>query len=431
MLETLPALSPAELRSEWRRLYRSQPPRLSRDLLIRAIAYRIQELRYGGLSKATGRKLAALMNARQSEAEIAPETAQKIRAGARLVREWNGRTHTVTVKEEGFTYAGRSYRSLTAIAREITGAHWSGPRFFGLARRSCTTASASRRRPLERAWKGALQMSSRSAVGTRRATKVRCAIYTRKSSEEGLEQDFNSLDAQREACEAFILQPEARGLGGLPELYDDGGISGGTWSARRCSGCSPTSKPAGVDIVVVYKVDRLTRSLIDFAKIVEVFDRHAVSFVSVTQQFNTTTSMGRLTLNMLLSFAQFEREVTGERIRDKIAASKKKGMWMGGLPAAWLRRQGPEAGRQRGRGGDGPAHLPALCRARLGPRAQGASSTRDGIVSKARVDKYGRSTGGKPLARGALYLMLQNRIYRGEIVHKDNSYPGEHDADHR
>jgi hypothetical protein len=135
MLEALPALSPAELRSEWRRLYRSQPPRLSRDLLIRAIAYRIQELRYGGLSKATRRKLAAHVNAPQSEGEVAPEPAQKIRTGARLVREWNGRTHTVTVQEEGFTYAGRSYRSLTAIVREITGAHWSGPRFFGLARR--------------------------------------------------------------------------------------------------------------------------------------------------------------------------------------------------------------------------------------------------------------------------------------------------------
>jgi len=135
MLEALPALSPAELRNEWRRLYRTQPPRLSRDLLVRAIAYRIQELRYGGLGKATRRKLAALMNAPQPEGEIAREIAQKIRAGARLVREWNGRTHTVTVQEEGFTYAGRSYRSLTAIAREITGAHWSGPRFFGLARR--------------------------------------------------------------------------------------------------------------------------------------------------------------------------------------------------------------------------------------------------------------------------------------------------------
>ena len=136
MLQALPALSVEELRKEWRRLYRSLPPRLSRDLLVRAIAYRIQELRYGGLSKATSRKLAALMQARRSDGEIAPEGAPRIRAGGRLVREWNGRTHTVTVEEEGFTYAGRSYRSLTAIAREITGARWSGPRFFGLARKS-------------------------------------------------------------------------------------------------------------------------------------------------------------------------------------------------------------------------------------------------------------------------------------------------------
>jgi hypothetical protein len=140
MLEALPALSPDELRKEWRRLYRSQPPRLSRDLLVRAIAYRSQELRYGGLSKATSRKLAALVQARRSDGDIAPESTQRIRAGARLVREWNGRTHTVTVEEEGFSYAGRNYRSLSAIAREITGARWSGPRFFGLLKRGPSDA---------------------------------------------------------------------------------------------------------------------------------------------------------------------------------------------------------------------------------------------------------------------------------------------------
>jgi len=153
MLEALPALCPAELRSEWRRLYRSQPPRLSRDLLIRAVAYRIQELRYGGLNKTIRRKLATLVTAPQSEGEIAPEAVQKISRGARLVREWNGRTHTVTVQEEGFTYAGRTYRSLTAIAREITGAHWSGPRFFGLARRRKPLApSPARTAPEGGAW---------------------------------------------------------------------------------------------------------------------------------------------------------------------------------------------------------------------------------------------------------------------------------------
>ena len=167
--------------------------------------------------------------------------------------------------------------------------------------------------------------------GNGKAT-IRCAIYTRKSSEEGLEQAFNSLDAQREACEAFIASQKHEGWVALPALYDDGGISGGTMDRPALQRLLADIAAGKIDAVVVYKVDRLTRSLGDFAKIVEVFDSCRVSFVSVTQQFNTTTSMGRLTLNMLLSFAQFEREVTGERIRDKIAASKRKGMWMGGLP---------------------------------------------------------------------------------------------------
>jgi DNA invertase Pin-like site-specific DNA recombinase len=162
---------------------------------------------------------------------------------------------------------------------------------------------------------------------------VRCAIYTRKSSEEGLEQEFNSLAAQREACEAYIRSQKSAGWIGLTERYDDGGISGGTMERPALQRLLTDIAADRIDTVVVYKVDRLTRSLRDFAKIVDAFDANGVSFVSVTQQFNTTTSMGRLTLNMLLSFAQFEREVTGERIRDKIAASKQKGMWMGGLPS--------------------------------------------------------------------------------------------------
>ena len=181
---------------------------------------------------------------------------------------------------------------------------------------------------------GVLQMPSRAADSPGKSRqKVRCAIYTRKSTEEGLEQDFNSLDAQREAGEAFILSQKHEGWVALPALYDDGGYSGGTMQRPALQRLLADIAAGGVDIIVVYKVDRLTRALSDFAKIVEVFDRHSVSFVSVTQAFNTTTSMGRLTLNVLLSFAQFEREVTGERIRDKIAASKKKGMWMGGYPS--------------------------------------------------------------------------------------------------
>src|SRR5215813_7494682 len=160
----------------------------------------------------------------------------------------------------------------------------------------------------------------------------RCAVYTRKSSEEGLEQGFNSLHAQREACEAFIRSQAGEGWRLIGTAYDDGGLSGGTMERPALRRLLADINSGGIDVVVVYKVDRLTRSLSDFAKIVEVFDTQGVSFVAVTQQFNTTTSMGRLTLNVLLSFAQFEREVTGERIRDKIAASRRKGLWMGGVP---------------------------------------------------------------------------------------------------
>jgi DNA invertase Pin-like site-specific DNA recombinase len=175
-------------------------------------------------------------------------------------------------------------------------------------------------------------MTRPAANSTRRNGTVRCAIYTRKSSEEGLEQEFNSLQAQREACEAFINSQRHEGWVCLPGGYDDGGFSGATMDRPALQQLLADITAGRVDIVVVYKIDRLTRSLADFAKIVEILDAGGASFVSVTQQFNTTTSMGRLTLNVLLSFAQFEREVIGERIRDKIAASKKKGMWMGGVP---------------------------------------------------------------------------------------------------
>ena len=267
----------------------------------------------------------------------------------------------------------------------------------------------------------------RSSGDDRRPLKLRCALYTRKSSEEGLEQDFNSLDAQREACEAFVTSQKREGWVLLPEMYDDGGYSGGTLERPAFQRLLADVSAGKVDVVVVYKVDRLTRSLSDFAKIVEVFDKNGVSFVSVTQQFNTTSSMGRLTLNILLSFAQFEREVTGERIRDKIAASKKKGMWMGGQPPLGydvkdrkLVVNTEEAETVR--------HIFRRYRELKSVRLLKADLDAQGIVSKARKAADGSAYGGKPLARGALYLMLQNRIYRGETVHKDKSYPGEHDA---
>src|SRR5712691_10584600 len=266
---------------------------------------------------------------------------------------------------------------------------------------------------------------SAQATGRSHTAPMRCAIYTRKSSEEGLEQEFNSLDAQREACEAYIKSQRHEGWQCLPGVYDDGGISGATMERPALKRLLSDIEAGAIDAVVVYKVDRLTRSLADFAKIVEVFDAKGVSFVSVTQQFNTTTSMGRLTLNMLLSFAQFEREVTGERIRDKIAATKRRGMWMGGLPPLGydvretkLVVNEPEAERVR--------HIYRRYAALGSVLALKTELERDGICSKCRVDRFGRSFGDKPLARGALYLMLQNRLYRGEVVHKETSYPGEH-----
>ena len=258
-------------------------------------------------------------------------------------------------------------------------------------------------------------------------TRIACAIYTRKSSDEGLEKEFNSLDAQREACEAFITSQKHAGWVAVRDLYDDGGLSGGTLERPALQRLLSDIKAGKVQIVVVYKVDRLTRSLADFAKIVDVLDAHGASFVSVTQQFNTTTSMGRLTLNMLLSFAQFEREIAGERIRDKIAASKAKGMWMGGtVPLGYDVRERKlvinetEANLVR--------HIFARY-AELGSvTLLQAELDAQGHRSKRREGAGGLITGGRPFSRGILYLLLQNRLYRGEVEHKGNVYPGQHEA---
>ena len=259
------------------------------------------------------------------------------------------------------------------------------------------------------------------------ARKMRCAIYARKSSEEGLEQAFNSLDAQREACAAFVLSQKHEGWTVVPALYDDGGFSGGTMDRPALQRLLSDIRQHKVDVVVVYKIDRLTRSLFDFAKIVEAFDARGVSFVSITQQFNTTTSMGRLTLNVLLSFAQFEREVAGERIRDKIAASKKKGMWMGGLPSLGYDVQNRKlvVNEEEART---VVHIFRRYMELRSVRTLQAELDGAGIRSKRRISADGTPFGDQKLSRGALYLMLQNRTYRGEITHRGDAYPGEHQA---
>jgi len=258
-------------------------------------------------------------------------------------------------------------------------------------------------------------------------TRSRCAIYTRKSSEEGLEQDFNSLDAQREACAAYVASQTSQGWSLLPEFYDDGGLSGGTLKRPALQRLLADVEAGRVDIIVVYKVDRLTRSLLDFAKLVETFDNADVSFVSVTQSFNTTSSMGRLTLNMLLSFAQFEREVTAERIRDKLAASKAKGMWMGGVP--------PLGYEPDGRSLKIIERDAALIRdifaryCKLGNVRQVAEGlVQEGLHVPLRTLGTGKRIGGGHFSRGQIYKILSNPIYRGKIPHKDKVYDGNHRA---
>ena len=246
--------------------------------------------------------------------------------------------------------------------------------------------------------------------------KYRCAVYTRKSTEEGLEQEFNSLDAQREACEAYVASQRAEGWILVPDRYDDGGISGATLERPALKRLLADIEGKKIDVVVVYKIDRLSRALMDFAKLVEVFDRNEVTFVSVTQSFNTTTSMGRLTLNILLSFAQFEREVIGERIRDKFAASRRRGMWMGGwTPLGYdvkdrkLLINGTEA---------------ALVRSMFIRFARGTPPQQllEQLDEEGALNKQ-----GEPIVKGYLYRVLNNRLYLGEAVYKGTSYPGEHE----
>jgi site-specific DNA recombinase len=247
--------------------------------------------------------------------------------------------------------------------------------------------------------------------------KLRCAVYTRKSSEEGLEQEFNSLHAQREACEAYIASQRSEGWVLVRDQYDDGGISGGTLQRPALRRLLADIEDGLIDVVVVYKIDRLSRSLMDFSKLVEVFDRNGVTFVSVTQSFNTTTSMGRLTLNILLSFAQFEREVTAERIRDKVRASRMKGMWMGGVPPYGYCVKD----RKLVVDDEQAAHVRWIFERFL----EVGSGT---VLAREVADRGLRTARGNRIDKKYIYRLLNNRTYVGEAVHKGESYPGEHEA---
>jgi DNA invertase Pin-like site-specific DNA recombinase len=247
--------------------------------------------------------------------------------------------------------------------------------------------------------------------------KLRCAIYTRKSTEEGLDMEFNSLDAQREASSSYIASQRAEGWVELADQYDDGGFSGGTLERPALKRLLGDIEAGRVDVVVVYKIDRLSRALMDFARLVEVFDRTGVTFVSVTQSFNTTTSMGRLTLNVLLSFAQFEREVIGERIRDKVAASRRRGMWMGGFVPMGYRVQDRKL----------VIHEPEAAVIRMIFERFLKIGSATTLARQLRAEDV-RSHRGRVIDKGGLYRILRNRVYIGLAVHKGTAYPGEHAA---
>ena len=255
--------------------------------------------------------------------------------------------------------------------------------------------------------------------------RMRCAVYTRKSSEEGLDQEYNSIDAQRDAGHAYIASQRAEGWIPVADDYDDAAFSGGNMERPALRRLMTDVEAGKIDVIVIYKIDRLTRSLADFSKMVEVFERQGVSFVSVTQQFNTTTSMGRLMLNVLLSFAQFEREVTGERIRDKIAASKRKGMWMGGIPPL-----GYDVENRRLVPNENEAKLIRHIFKRFVELGSGTMLFKelklDGVTSKAWTTQDGKTREGKLIDKGLIYKLLNNRTYLGELRHKEQWYQAEH-----
>ena len=253
--------------------------------------------------------------------------------------------------------------------------------------------------------------------GITKTKRSRCAIYTRKSSEEGLEMEFNSLDAQREACEAYITSQKAEGWALIRDRYDDGGFSGGTLDRPALKQLIQDVEAGLIDVIVVYKIDRLSRSLMDFARLVEVLDRNNVTFVSVTQSFNTTTSMGRLTLNILLSFAQFEREVIGERIRDKFAASRKRGMWMGGYVP-----MGYDVKDRKLVINEAEAGTVKMIYERF--LEVGSAS----VLARALQGEGVKNKQGNRIDKGFIYKLINNRVYIGEAVHKGTAYPGEHQA---
>src|SRR5262245_55182550 len=391
------------LRARWQTVFgRRPPPHLPRHLLFRILAYRLQADHLGDLDPESQRLL---------DRSESPERARTTSHRPTYCRceAW----HRAWTRVERPDAAGDGARERLCLERQDL----SEP---------VQDCACDHGHPLERTqilWPAG-QAVERRSLPMKPVKPVRCAIYTRVSTDHGLEQDFNSLDAQYDASQAYIRSQAHAGWILLKAKYDDGGLSGGNTDRLALQRLLNDVRAGKIDIIVVYKVDRLTRSLADFAKLVELFDQRNVSFVSVTQQFNTTTSMGRLTLNVLLSFAQFEREVTSERIRDKIAASKRKGLWVGGMaPLGYDTRDRKIAVNETE-----AERVRAIFRSylRLGSLNLLMADLREqGVVTKVRILKSGATVGGIPFTRGPLAHLLRNRFYIGEVMFKGEVLAGE------
>ena len=438
-IDRIAALNLNELRALWREtMGRPAPEALSKDLIARALAYRLQEQRMGGLDPHLRRRLASL-------AKPGAEPVRHLKIGSVIVREFDGKIHEVMVAPGGFYWAGQTYASLSAIASKITGTSWNGPRFFGLRGKDeppqaepQRIGGSGRRMRGDRAvarcgpdFKGLGRWRRRieplEIVDEAGHSQNPSAARSTRANPPSI---ISTSPSTRSTPSAKPARPISRArpmrAGRLsPERYDDGGLSGASLERPALQMLLEQVRAEKIDIIVVYKVDRLTRSLADFAKLVELFDEHGVSFVSVTQSFNTTSSMGRLTLNVLLSFAQFEREVIGERVRDKIAASKRKGIWVGGPVPLGYRSVGkkleivPEE-----------AELVRKIFAdylRLGSIGElAAALEREGVRPKPGCSPMGRRIAAERFMVGPLAHILKNRFYIGEVVYRGEIHKGEH-----
>jgi site-specific DNA recombinase len=432
-LAALQRHSVPELRRRYADVFGEATPANNRAWLIKRIAWRLQALAEGDLSQRARQRAAELAcdadlrlsppqpSAASTAAEPPAPRAQRDQpdgrlppVGTMLTRPYKGDTLQVQVLADGFLLEGQTYRSLSACAKAITGSHCNGFILWLDPQRRCTMTRIPKN-PLP---------EPRACLPV-----VRCAIYTRKSTEEGLEQEFNSLDAQREAGEAYIKSKAHEGWTCLPERYDDGGFTGGNTDRPALQRLLAAITAGQVDAVCVYKVDRLSRSLLDFAGLMQIFERHHVAFVSVTQLFNTATSMGRLILNVLLSFAQFERELIAERTRDKIAATRRKGKWAGSHPLLGFDLD-PKGGRLAVNPdeADRVRAIFALYQEHGGLLPVVQELDHRGWLCKRWQTRKGPTRGGQPFTRTSLYRLLRNIAYVGEVRYKDEVHDGEQPA---